>query len=88
MSEEGNSLAKGFKESQSYAEQVLNDLERQNIPEETKSRAIDLFNQMYNQGKSLQDVANPENALINNPEALYDENLDDEQNFINFAAAQ
>ena len=88
LSEEGNPLAKGFKESQSYAEQVLNDLERQNIPEETKSRAVDLFNQMYNQGKSLQDVANPENALINNPEALYDENLDDEQNFMNFAEAQ
>lgn len=84
---EDNKLAKSFKESQSYSAQVIKAIGEQEASEEGKNRAIDIFNHIYNEGKSLEDISNPDSDLIN-PALLYDEALDDRQNLVNFSEAQ
>lgn len=88
MINENNPMAKSYKESQSYYSQISDDIEGQNIPEQVKKRAMDMFNQLYDSSSSLNDIANPEASSLNNPEVVFDELLDEEQNYLNFAETQ
>lgn len=88
LEDEGNQMAKDYKEIQAYNNEIINDIARQPISEETKDNASELFRQQYENSNSLTDIANPGSEFINNPEALYNESLSDEDNIMTFAEAQ
>lgn len=89
LEKEGNKMAKDYKEVQRYNSEVSRAIENnQSISPETKVNAQELLRAQYENANNLEEMANPNSVFINNPETLYDENLPDDVNMMNFAEAQ
>lgn len=88
LENEGNKMAKDYKEVQMYNSEVSRAIDRQPISPETKANAQELLRTQHENANNLEEMANPNSVFINNPESLYDENLPDDLNMMNFAEAQ
>lgn len=88
LENEGNKMAKDYKEVQMYNSEVSRAIDRQPISPEAKSNAQELLRTQHENANNLEEMANPNSVFINNPESLYDENLPDDLNMMNFAEAQ
>lgn len=88
LENEDNKMAKDHKEVQMYNSEVSRAIDRQPISPEAKANAQELLRIQYENANNLEEMANPNSVFINNPESLYDENLPDDLNMMNFAEAQ
>lgn len=88
LENEGNKMAKDYKEVQMYNSEVSRAIDRQPISPEAKANAQELLRTQHENANNLEEMANPNSVFINNPENLYDENLPDDLNMMNFAEAQ
>ena len=88
LENEGNKMAKDYKEVQMYNSEVSWAIDRQSISPEAKANAKELLRTQHENANNLEEMANPNSVFINNPESLYDENLPDDLNMMNFAEAQ
>lgn len=88
LENEGNKMAKDYKEVQMYNSEVSRAIDRQPISPEAKANAQELLRTQHENANNLEEIANPNSVFINNPESLYDENLPDDLNMMNFAEAQ
>lgn len=88
LENEGNKMAKDYKEVQMYNSEVSRAIDRQPISPEAKANAQELLRTQHENANNLEEMANPDSVFINNPESLYDENLPDDLNMMNFAEAQ
>lgn len=89
LENEGNKMAKDYKEVQMYNSEVARAIDNnQSISPEAKANAQELLRTQYENANNLEEMANPNSVFINNPESLYDENLPDDLNMMNFAEAQ
>ena len=88
LENEGNKMAKDYKEVQMYNSEVSRAIDRQPISPEAKANAQELLRTQHENANNLEEMANPNSVFINNPESLYDENLLDDLNMMNFAEAQ
>lgn len=88
LENEGNKMAKDYKEVQMYNSEVSRAIDRQPISPEAKANAQELLRTQHENANNLEEMANPNSVFINNPESLYDENLPDDVNMMNFAEAQ
>lgn len=88
LENEGNKMAKDYKEVQMYNSEVSKAIDRQPISPEAKANAQELLRTQHENANNLEEMANPNSVFINNPESLYDENLPDDVNMMNFAEAQ
>lgn len=89
LENEGNKLAKDYKEVQMYNSEVSRAIDsNQSISPEAKVNAQELLKIQHKNANNLEEIANPNSVFINNPESLYDENLPDDLNMMNFAEAQ
>lgn len=88
LENEGNKMAKDYKEVQMYNSEVSKAIDRQPISPEAKANAQELLRTQHENANNLEEMANPNSVFINNPESLYDENLPDDLNMTNFAEAQ
>lgn len=88
LENEGNKMAKDYKEVQMYNREVSRAIDRQPISPEAKANAQELLRTQHENANNLEEMANPNSVFINNPESLYDENLPDDLNMMNFAEAQ
>ena len=88
LENEGNKMAKDYKEVQMYNSEVSRAIDRQPISPEAKANAQELLRTQHENANNLEEMANPNSVFINNPESLYDENLPDDLNMMNFAEAQ
>lgn len=89
LENEGNKMAKDYKEVQMYNSEVARAIDNnQSISPEAKANAQELLRAQHENANNLEEMANPNSVFINNPETLYDENLPDDVNMMNFAEAQ
>lgn len=89
LENEGNKMAKDYKEVQMYNSEVSRAIDNnQSISPEAKANAQELLRVQHENANNLEEMANPNSVFINNPESLYDENLPDDLNMMNFAEAQ
>ena len=89
LENEGNKMAKDYKEVQMYNSEVSRAIDsNQSISPEAKANAKELLRTQHENANNLEEMANPNSVFINNPESLYDENLPDDLNMMNFAEAQ
>lgn len=89
LENEGNKMAKDYKEVQMYNSEVSRAIDNnQSISPEAKANAQELLRAQHENANNLEEMANPNSVFINNPESLYDENLPDDLNMMNFAEAQ
>ena len=88
LENEGNKMAKDYKEVQMYNSEVSRAIDRQPISPKAKTNAQELLRTQHENANNLEEMANPNSVFINNPESLYDENLPDDLNMMNFAEAQ
>lgn len=88
LENEGNKMAKDYKEVQMYNSEVSRAIDRQPVSPEAKANAQELLRTQHENANNLEEMANPNSVFINNPESLYDENLPDDLNMMNFAEAQ
>jgi hypothetical protein len=89
LENEGNKMAKDYKEVQMYNSEVSKAIDsNQSISPEAKANAQELLRAQHENANNLEEMANPNSVFINNPETLYDENLPDDVNMMNFAEAQ
>lgn len=88
LENEGNRMAKDYKEVQMYNSEVSRAIDRQPVSPEAKANAQELLRTQHENANNLEEMANPNSVFINNPESLYDENLPDDLNMMNFAEAQ
>lgn len=88
LENEGNKMAKDYKEVQMYNSEVSRAIDRQPISPEAKANAQELLRTQHENANNLEEMANPNSVFINNPGSLYDENLPDDLNMMNFAEAQ
>jgi hypothetical protein len=89
LENEGNKMAKDYKEVQMYNSEVARAIDNnQSISPEAKDNAQELLRAQHENANNLEEMANPNSVFINNPETLYDENLPDDVNMMNFAEAQ
>ena len=89
LENEGNKMAKDYKEVQMYNSEVARAIDNnQSISPEAKANAQKLLRAQHENANNLEEMANPNSVFINNPETLYDENLPDDVNMMNFAEAQ
>lgn len=89
LENEGNKMAKDYKEVQMYNSEVARAIDNnQSISPEAKANAQELLRAQHENANNLEEMANPNSVFINNPESLYDENLPDDLNMMNFAEAQ
>lgn len=89
LENEGNKMAKDYKEVQMYNSEVSKAIDsNQSISPEAKANAKELLRTQHENANNLEEMANPNSVFINNPESLYDENLPDDLNMMNFAEAQ
>lgn len=89
LENEGNKMAKDYKEVQMYNSEVARAIDNnQSISPEAKANAQELLRAQHENTNNLEEMANPNSVFINNPETLYDENLPDDVNMMNFAEAQ
>lgn len=88
LENEGNKMAKDYKEVQMYNSEVSRAIDRQPISPEAKANAQELLRTQHENANNLEEMANPNSVFINNPESLYDENPPDDLNMMNFAEAQ
>lgn len=88
LESEGNQMAKDYKEVQMYNNEVIRTIQDMDAPATAKEGALTLLNDQLINSNKLEDIANPNSDFINNPESLFDVNLGDEANMLNFAEAQ
>lgn len=88
LEKEGNQLAKDYKEVHSYTNEVSKAIQDSDFSQATKDRAFELLNDQLVHSNNLQEVANPNSEYITNPASLFDINLDEQTNALNFAEAQ
>ena len=88
LENEGNKMAKDYKEVQMYNSEVSRAIDSQPISPEAKANAKELLRTQHENANNLEEMANPNSVFINNPESLYNENLPDDLNMMNFAEAQ
>lgn len=88
LENESNKMAKDYKEVQMYNSEVSRAIDRQPISPEAKANAQELLRTQHENANNPEEMANPNSVFINNPESLYDENLPDDLNMMNFAEAQ
>lgn len=88
LEEEGNELAKNYKEVNAYntdVQRAINSLYEDPV---IKADALKLFQDQFENSSTLEEIANPNSIYVDNADALYDEDLTLEENTRRFQEAQ
>lgn len=88
LEEEGNEIAKNYREVHSYNNDVQRALNSLDEDLSVKEDAFRLFQDQFKNSSNLEEIANPNSIYIDNTEALYDDSLTPEENIIKFQRAQ
>lgn len=89
LEEEGNELAKNYKEVEQYNNEVQKAINNfSDVSSEAKSDALKLLQDQYSNSSKLDEIANPKSIYIDNADALYDESLSPEENMRKFQEGQ
>ena len=88
LEEEGNELAKNYKEVNAYNTDVQRAINSLNEDPVIKADALKLFQDQFENSSNLEEIANPNSIYVDNADALYDEDLTLEENTRRFQEAQ
>lgn len=89
LEEEGNELAKNYREVEQYNNEVQKAINNfSDVSPEAKSDALKLLQDQYSNSSTLEEIANPKSIYIDNADALYDESLSPEENMRKFQEGQ
>lgn len=89
MEDEGNTMAKNYREASQYYTEVEKSLNESNIDPQTKQDAIKLLQDQFNNSENLEQLANSNSIYINNENAFdEDSNGDIELSNTRFQKAQ
>lgn len=89
LEEEGNELAKNYKEVEQYNNEVQKAINNfSDVSPEAKSDALKLLQDQYSNSSTLDEIANPKSIYIDNADVLYDESLSPEENMRKFQEGQ
>lgn len=88
LEDEGNTLAKNYKEVNAYNTDVLRVINSLDEDAESKAGAIKLLQDQFENSNSLEEMANPNSIYVDNADALLDPNLSEEDNIVKFQNAQ
>lgn len=70
MEQDGNEMAKNYRETHEYYNNVRQAIDQSDADEQTKSDALKLLRDQYNNSANLQQVANPNSVFVNNDSAF------------------
>lgn len=85
---EGNELAKNYKEINRYNTEAKNALSSMNVSDSVKADALKLLQEQYDNASNLEEMANLNSVFIANENILHDDALSDEDNIKKFQEAQ
>lgn len=88
LEEEGNELAKNYKEVNAYNTDVQRAINSLDVDSTIKADALTLFQDQFENSSTLEEIANPNSIYVDNADALYDEDLTLEENTRRFQEAQ
>lgn len=88
LEEEGNELAKNYKEVNAYNTDVQRAINSLDVDSTIKVDALKLFQDQFENSSTLEEIANPNSIYVDNTDALYDEDLTLEENTRRFQEAQ
>ena len=88
LEEEGNEMAKNYREVNSYNNDIQKIINSLDESPEIKLGALKLFQNQFENSSNLKEIANPNSTHINNKDILYDDKLTSEENTKKFQEAQ
>ena len=88
LEEEGNEMAKNYRETNLYNNDIQKAINSLDESPEIKSDALKLFQNQFENSSNLKEIANPNSTHINNKDILYDDKLTLEENTKKFQEAQ
>lgn len=88
LEDEGSELAKTYRETQLYNNEVRRVLNSQGNDERTTTDALKLLEDQYNHSESLEQIANPNSVFVTNENAFDEEGVPVEESADRFLNAQ
>ena len=88
LEEEGNQLAKNYREVNAYNTDVQRAINSLDESPAVKANALKLLQDQFENSSNLNEIANPNSIYVDNADALYDDNLTPEENAVKFQEAQ
>ena len=88
LEEEGNQLAKSYREVNAYNIDVQRAINSLDEDPAIKADALKLLQDQFENSSTLEEIANPNSIYVDNADALYDDSLSPEENTRRFQEAQ
>lgn len=88
LEEEGNQLAKNYREVNAYNTDVQRAINSLDEDPAIKADALKLLQDQFENSSTLEEIANPNSIYVDNADALYDDSLSPEENTRRFQEAQ
>lgn len=88
LANNGNELAKDYKETTAYYNSVLRSINDSSESSETKENAIKLLNSLRDYSNNIIELSNINSVAIDDPAILYDDSLTEEDNYNREVAAK
>ena len=88
LKEEGNQLAKNYKEVNAYNTEVQRAINSLDENPTIKADALKLLQDQFKNSSTLEEIANPNSIYVDNTDALYEDSLSPEENIRKFQEAQ
>lgn len=88
LEEEGNQLAKNYREVNAYNTDVQRAINSLDEDPTIKADALKLLQDQFENSSTLEEIANPNSIYVDNADALYDDSLSPEENTRRFQEAQ
>lgn len=70
LEDEGNELAKGYRETTQYNDEVARAINESDADPQTKQDALQLLQDQFNNSENLKELANPNSVYVNNENAF------------------
>lgn len=86
--EEGNTLAKDYKDVSRYQEDIQKAIYEQNEDSTITEAALELQQRQYENAENLADIGNPNSVIMSDDKILYDETLTLEENSDKYQSAR
>ena len=88
LEEEGNQLAKNYREVNAYNTDVQRAINSLDEDPAIKADALKLLQDQFENSSTLEEIANPNSIYVDNADAIYDDSLSPEENTRRFQEAQ
>ena len=88
LEEEGNQLAKNYREVNAYNTDVQRAINSLDEDPAIKADALKLLQDQFENSSTLEEIANPNSIYVDNADVLYDDSLSPEENTRRFQEAQ